>query len=355
VLLSALRRGLSRPLVRYLIRRVLFVIPQLIGITLVTFLLIRALPGDPARLLAGPLASDAGVEHIRVRMGLDQPLPIQYVRYVSGVIQGDLGDSWYTGRPVRDDLVDRIPATLELISLALILAIVIMIPLGVVTALQSKRGKGGFLDRGVFGYGLLAGAVPDFWLALVLIFVFFHILGWAPAPIGRIGLEEVPPDRITGLYTIDSIITGNRDTLFSATRHLALPVLTLFLVYGGAILRMTRATVSEILDNQMIAAGRLFGLSDFTLARYALRNALPPVVTITGVVYGFLLGGAVLVESIFAWGGMGQYAVQAVTQSDYAAIQGFVLVASTFSLLVYLVIDLLYIAIDPRIRLRDGS
>jgi ABC-type dipeptide/oligopeptide/nickel transport system permease component len=330
----------------YVLRRLLLLIPQVLGVTTVVFLLIRLLPGDPAYLIAGSLATKDVIESIREQLGLNRPLWEQYIIYLGNVARGDLGKSWLTSSQVSTDILQRFPATLELITLALILAFFIALPLGMMTALK----PGGIVDRIATVYGMLAGSMPDFWWALVLIFVLFGNLQIVPAPIGRIDMALASPPQVTGLYTADSILAGDWDAFRSSLAHLALPAFTLAFVYAGPILKMTRSTISQVLLSSFIMYARASGLPGSAVTRYAVRNALLPVITMTGITYGYLIGGAVLIEQIFAWGGLGQYAVQAITSSDYMAVSGVVLATTVFSLLIYLVVDLLYLAVDPRIR-----
>ena len=329
----------------YVLRRCLALIPQLLAISIVTFVLASLLPGDPVNLILGPMATPEARATLRAKMHLDQPFPTQYYYYLRDLLHGDLGRSWNTSNTVLDDLISRVPATLELITYSLLLALIVGVSIGVITSFR----PGGWVDRVTRLYGLLAGALPDFWLGLLLIFFFYYKIPIFPAPLGRLDPFLDPPRQITGMYTIDSLLTGNWECFKSAAAHLALPVITLAFASAGAIMRMTRSTMMSILDGDFIRHGRMSGLPESTLVRYALRNSLPPVVTLVAIIYGFLLGGAVLVENIFGWGGLGQYAVRALVVSDYAALQGFVLVAATFTLLLYLVVDLLYFAIDPRI------
>lgn len=329
----------------YILRRILTLIPQMLAISFVTFMLVRLLPGNPAYQLLGPLATEDSVAAMSKRMGLDRPLLEQYWYYLVSVLQGDLGTSWYTSRPVSSDLLERFPATFELISISLLLGLVIGILAGLITAFRNR----GLADRITRVYGLMAGAFPDFWIGLVLIFVFYYKLHWFPAPLGRIGIEADPPTTITGMYTIDSILTLNWLALKSSLYHLALPVFALAFGVAAPIMKMTRSTMNTVLGSDFIHYAQASGVSRWVVARYALRNTLSPIITIVAVLYGYLLGGAVLIESIFAWNGIGQYAVQAVINSDYAALQGFVLVAAAFTLVVYLIVDLLYMAVDPRI------
>jgi ABC-type dipeptide/oligopeptide/nickel transport system permease component len=330
----------------YVLRRLLLLIPQVLGVTTLVFILVRLLPGDPAYLIAGSLATQDVINSVREQLGLNRPIWEQYLIYVGNVLRGDFGRSWLTSSQVSQDILQRFPATLELITLALILAFCIALPLGMMTALK----PGGIADRIASVYGMLAGAMPDFWWALVLVFVLFGKLQVVPAPIGRIDIAISPPPQVTGLYTIDSILAANWEALQSSLAHLALPAFTLAFVYAGPILKMTRATMSQVLLSNFIMYARASGLPSSTVTRYALRNALLPVITMTGITYGYLIGGAVLIEQIFAWGGLGQYAVQAITSSDYLAVSGVVLATTIFSLLIYLTVDLLYLAVDPRIR-----
>ena len=330
----------------YVFRRLILLIPQVLGVTTVVFILVRLLPGDPAYLIAGSLATQDVINSIREHLGLNRPIWEQYLIYLGNVARGDLGRSWLTSSQVLEDVLRRLPATLELITLALILAFCIALPLGMMTALRPR----GVADRVASGYGMLAGAMPDFWWALVLVFVLFGKFQIVPAPIGRIDIALSPPPHVTGMYVVDSLLDGDWRRLQSSVAHLMLPAFTLAFVYAGPILKMTRATMSQALLGNFIMYARASGLPRSVVTRYALRNALLPVITMTGITYGYLIGGAVLIEQIFAWGGLGQYAVQAITSSDYMAVSGVVLATTVFSLLVYLAMDLLYLAVDPRIR-----
>jgi ABC-type dipeptide/oligopeptide/nickel transport system permease component len=331
---------------KYTLRRLVFLIPQLFAVSLIVFFLVRLLPGDPAYLIAGQFATQERVDEVRRDLGLDRPIPEQYITYVLHVLHGDFGRSWRTSQNVVDDIATRFPATLELILSAGVLSVLLGVPIGVYTAVK-RRGVG---DKVLFVYGMLSGSIPDFWLGLILIFVFFSLLGWLPGPIGRLDpIVETPPT-ITGMYTIDALIAGQWDIFVSALRHLILPVATLVLVYMTLIIKNTRSTVEEMLQSDFVEHARALGLPRSKQLRYALHNALPPVVTVVGIVFWFLLGGAVLVETVFAWGGLGQYGVEAVVYSDYAPLQAFVLLAAVFTLIVFLLVDLAYFLIDPRIK-----
>jgi ABC-type dipeptide/oligopeptide/nickel transport system permease component len=331
---------------KYAAQRLIFLVPQLFIVSVIVFFLVRLLPGDPSYLLAGPFATVERVEEVRRRLGLDQPLHLQYLKYLQSVIRGEFGTSWITSQPVLTDIRQRLPATMELVLLAVFFSAVIGIPLGVFTAIRKR----GVADMTVFAYGMLAGALPDFWFALIIIFLFFYKLGWFPGPIGRLDLMVSQPHHITGMYAVDALMTGNWPAFTSALLHLVLPVTTLVAVYMPLVMKNARSTMEEMLSSDFVTYARAVGLSRFTQLRYALRNAMPPVLTVIGIMFWFLLGGAVLVETVFAWGGLGQYAVQAVVNSDYAPLQAFVLLAAVSTIVVFLLVDLAYFLLDPRIK-----
>ena len=228
-------------LLAYVGRRLLFIAPQLLGIVLVSFLLVKTIPGDPAVLMLGPTATPEAIASLRGKMGLDEPVFVQFWIYLTNLLRGDLGTSWQTTQPVLDDLLLRFPATLELVTLGLLVAIAIGLPLGLASGFNAK----GMLAKIADFYGLLAGALPDFWLALVLVYLFYTVLGVAPAPLGRIDLIVIPPPPVTGMYTIDALLAGDMDAFKSAAAHLILPVLTLGIINAGPILKMTQSTVDS--------------------------------------------------------------------------------------------------------------
>jgi peptide/nickel transport system permease protein len=326
-------------------KRLLFTIPQLLAVSVIVFFLIRLLPGDPSYMLAGPYASPQRVQEVRRSLGLDQPIITQYVRYIGRLSKGDFGTSWRTSQPVLTDIRERLPATLELVVGAVLFSVVIGIPLGVAVA----TSRGGVLERLVLFYGMLAGSLPDFWIGLLLILIFFYFLGWAPAPVGQLDFAVSSPEHITGAYVVDALLTGNGPAFWSACGQLLLPLTTLILVYMPLVLKTARSAMEEMLYSGFVLQARASGLSRWVQMGYALRNALPPVITVIGIEFWFLLGGAVLVETIFAWGGLGQYAVESVINSDYAPLQAVVLVTAVFTTMVFLVVDILYYLLDPRI------
>jgi len=333
-------------LVKVVIIRLLVLVPQMLGVTFVTFLLIRLLPGDPALLLLGNMATPESIAALRDRLGLNLPIWSQFFVYLRNLSQGDLGTSIFTSNPVLVDLLERAPATLELITFAIIFATILGVGLAILSVIKPRT----VFDWGSRVYALAAGALPDFWVALLLIYFVYYLLRLAPAPFGRIDAFLTAPPFVTGFYTIDSLLSGNFAVFKSSIGRLFLPVLTITIVNAGALMKMTQSIFADILKSDFIHHARASGLPTKVIVRYALRNSTPPVITLIGFFMGFLIGAAVLVETIFAWGGLGQYAVQAVSNSDYPALQGFVLVASGFVLLVYLVVDIIYEIADPRIQ-----
>jgi len=331
----------------FVLRRALGVVPLLAGVSMILFGLLQAIPGGPlAVYLNNPFITGRDLALLRHQFGLDQPVYVQYVRYLRSVVRGEFGTSWITSQSVLQDMGQRLPATMELILAAMVLSVLVGIPLGVWTAVR----KTGIADRAVFAYGMLAGALPDFWFALLMIFLFFFQLGWAPGPIGQLGLMVSIPPRVTGMYAVDAFLAGDWPAFRSALAHLVLPVTTLTAIYMPLVMKNTRSTMEEMLDSEFVTYARAVGLSRAVQLRYALRNSMPSVVTIIGILFWFLLGGAVLVETVFAWGGLGQYAVQSVVNSDYAPLQAVVLVTAVFTSIVFLLVDLGYFLLDPRIK-----
>jgi peptide/nickel transport system permease protein len=331
---------------RIIISRFLVFVPQLCGVLFITFALIRLLPGDPALTLLGNLATPEAIAALRERLGLNQSILTQFALYAQNVAHGDLGTSILTSNPVTVDLWERAPATFELIFYALLSTITVGLLMAALAVLRPR----GFFDRVGQVYGLVAGAIPDFWVALLLIYVGFHCLGWAPPPFGRLDTFVNAPPRYTGFLTVDSLLVGDWQAFTSAAGRLVLPVVTLTIVNAGALMKMARTVLAANYNSEFAQHAKACGLRERTILWSALRNSLPPLITQVGFLAGFLLGGAVLVETIFSWNGVGQYAVQAVVRSDYAALQGFVLLASVFILLVYLAVDIIYELADPRIE-----
>lgn len=331
---------------RYTLMRLAVVIPVIIVMLAFTFLLTRVLPADPAVLASGPFPTPELVAQKEAELGLDRPLLAQMGTYFADLARGDLGESIQTRESVAYDLSRRVPATLLLITLGLLVGAAIAIVMAVWTA-DKERGPGAVAGR---FYGGLGSSVPDYFLGLLLILLFYVVLEVAPAPLGQSDPSAAPIDEPTGAYLIDAILAGNGSAIGSALSHLILPVMTLALAYSAIIYRVARAAIEEARRARYVDYATMMGCSPRYVWRRVLENAAPPVMTIAGVLYGLMLGGAVIVEMIFSWGGAGQYAVDAINRSDFYAIQGFVLVAAVFSVLVYLAVDLIHASLDPRVR-----
>ena len=325
-------------------------VPVLFGVIVVTFILTRALPGDPAVYFAGPAADENSIAEIRKSLGLDRSLFEQFIIYLGDLARGDLGQSLSTGQPVLNDLSKRLPASLELTFSALILSVMIAVPLGILAAMK----PGHWVDH-TCRFLVTAGvSLPTFFTGLVLIFFFYYIAGIAPSPIGRLDFVYLPPPTITGFYVLDSLLAGDLETARAAFAQLILPAITLALFTLAPIARMTRASMIQALSSEFIRTARAAGLSSRKIIfTYALRNALLPVITTLGMVFSFTLGANVLVEKVFAWPGIGSYAVEALVVSDYAAVQGFVLSMAVIFVLLNLTLDIIYTLIDPRISLES--
>ncbi len=314
------------------------------GVCVITFIISHLIPGDPARLLAGDRASDEIVQHIRQQLGLNLPLWQQFIRYVQQLLHGDLGTSIRTGRPVLDDLRAFFPATLELAFCALLIALLVGVPLGVLSAVYRNR----WLDHLVRLLALTGISTPAFWLGLGAIVLFYGKLNLLPGG-GRLDDWLDPPTRITGFYLVDALLEGNTEVFMNALQHLILPATTLAFVHLGIVARQIRSAMLEQLSEDYIRTALASGLPKFTIVvRYALPNALIPSVTVLGLALGDLLYGAVLTETVFAWPGMGAYVVSSIQALDFPAVMGFAIVVSFAYVLVNLFVDLLYLWIDPR-------
>jgi peptide/nickel transport system permease protein len=330
--------------------RLLASLPALFGVLVFTFLLMRVLPGDPAVFFSSdPNAGPEEIAQLRKAMGLDQSLPVQLAYYLRDITTGHLGRSMSTGQAVVVDLAERLPASLELTFIALVLALSLALPLGIVAALRPGSG----LDHTVRFICSLGVCAPTFVCGLLLIYIFYVVLGWAPDPTGRIGAFDAPPPGITGLLLIDYLLVGDFASWRSALAQLVLPATTMALFVLAPLARMTRASMLAALGSDFIRTARALGLSRWkVIVSYGLRNALLPVITITGVVFSTMLGANVLVEKVFAWPGVGSYALDALLSSDFAPVQGFVLLMATIFVMVNLLIDTLYGVADPRVSIR---
>jgi len=329
-------------------KRLLGTVPSLMGVIVLTFFISHALPGDPAAFFAGPAANAASIANIRTTLGLDRPLPEQFLRYVNELVHGNLGHSLTTGQPVLTDLVERLPASLELSAFALLFAVGLALPLGVWAATRVN----GPVDHACRALVTVSAAFPTFFVGLLLVYIFYFLLGWAPQPLGR--LNEIafsPPPHITGAYTVDALIAGDWVVFRATLSELALPAISLCLFALAPIARITRAAMLEALSSDFVRTARASGLPvGKILITYAFRNVLLPISSVLGMVFSFLLGSNVLIEQVFGWQGVGAYAVSAVIASDYAAVQGFVLMMAMLYVLLNLAVDIFATVVDPRVR-----
>lgn len=334
--------------VRYVGRRVLVTATLLLGVTVMTFLLVQLVPGDAAsaNLSESALANPEIVAAYRAKWGLDEPLHVQYWVYLTNVFQGDLGISQQTSRPVLGDLLTYVPATVEIALPAMVLSLVIGTAVGLYAAVRHGRTGDQVVRLGT----LLGLSTPPFWLSLVVLYVFFYLLGLAPSG-GRLSTYHSPPPRVTGMFSVDAALAGQWDVAWDAIQHLALPVLVLTFLTVAILTRFVRSAMLEVLDQDYVRAARAKGLPTRTvLVRHVLRAGLVPVITVSGLAFASLLSGTVLVEQIFNWPGVGQYAFRAASGLDLPAILGVSLFVALVYTLINLVVDLLYGIIDPRIR-----
>jgi dipeptide transport system permease protein len=330
----------------FLLRRLGLLVPTFLGVTAIAFALIHLIPGDPLELLAGERGIDPE-RHARMlhELGFDQPLWRQYLDYIGAVVQGNLGTSLITRQPVLDEFMTLFPATLELSLAAMLFAVLLGLPAGILAAV--KRGT--VLDHTVMGVSLTGYSMPIFWWALLLILLFSVQLGWTPVS-GRIAVEfYIEP--VTGLLLIDTLLAGDYEAFRSAVRHLILPAIVLGTIPLAVIARMTRSALLEVIREDYIRVARAKGLSPLrVIGVHALRNALIPVVTVIGLQVGTLLAGAILTETLFAWPGIGKWLIDSINRRDYPAVQGGILLVASVVMLVNLLVDLLYGLINPRIR-----
>ncbi len=328
-------------------RRLVLLIPTLVVVSSITFVVSRLLPGDPAVYFAGAAKDPKVIAAISRNMGLDKPIPVQYVIYHRDLLKGDFGFAWHTGNPVASDLSMRYAATMELASVSLLFGIVLGMPLGMLAALKANR----FADHVVRVGSLLGLSVPEYVIGLLLIYTFYFRFPLFPAQLGRVHIFLSPPQQITGLYILDSLLTGNWTILASSIVSIFLPALSLALILMAPVARFTRSAMLDVLQSEHILAARSYGLSNRTIYfRLALKVASFRVTTVIGLIFGYLLSGVVLVENVFAWPGLGRYAVESIGFGDYAAVQGVVLITTLSYIIVNLVIDIALAVLDPRIK-----
>jgi ABC-type dipeptide/oligopeptide/nickel transport system permease component len=324
---------------RFIFRRLLLILPLLLGVVLLTFVLVRIGGEEPVALIAGPTASVEELAIVRAELGLDRPLPVQFAFYLAKVARFDFGQSWVSNKPVLSELLERVPATLELLFLGLVLGGLVGIPAGLWSAFKPD----GAMDQVTRSASLLGFSIPTYWLGIMMLFVFFYLLDWAPAGMGRISLMVTPPPTVVGSYLIDSLLAGDGEAAYSAAAQLVLPVLCVAIVAAAPI---------EVLGSDYVRYAWASGLPPRDVRRIVLRNSLTPLITFTGTEITGLIGTTSLIEYVFAWGGVGQYGLNAIIAGDFAVIQGYVMLLALFSCLVFLVVDVAVAIIEPRAMMR---
>ncbi|MEY4975533.1 MAG: hypothetical protein RIQ97_728 [Pseudomonadota bacterium] len=334
-------------MLRFLLRRLLLTVPVLLGLTVLVFVIARLLPGDPVALAAGPNASPAEIAQYGREFGLDKPLWTQYTTYLGGLLQGDFGVSIFTRRPVMEDLRAYLPATLELVLAAMVLAVLVGVPMGLWAAVRRDRWP----DYATRVLALGAISMPRFFLGLLLQLGLAMALGWLPLG-GRFPITEDLPVRLTGFLTIDALAAADLHAFWVACQHLFMPALAMSLSPLATIMRMMRASTLEVLQQDFVLTERALGLSQrLIVTKYVARNAFSATLTVIGLYFGWLLGGTVLVETVFDWPGLGLYATKAVVTQDFMPIIGVTLVIGTLFVAVNLIVDLLYGWLNPKVRL----
>ncbi len=329
----------------YIAKRMFHLALILLGVSVLVFLMLRMIPGDPARLLLGEFATEEDLTRLRGQMGLDRSYPVQYGIYLGGLLQGDLGNSLRNGAAVTEEIAPRLMATLELAVAAMLIASLAGIAAGVLSSVKQYSAW----DYGSMVMALVGVSMPIFWLGLMLMYVLAVLYPVMPM-MGRIGMGS-EPDVVTGLMLVDTLIAGEFGDFIDALHHLVLPAVTLATVPMAIVARITRSAMLEVLNKDYVRTARAKGMSEAVVVlRHALRNAFLPIVTVLGLNLGLLLGGAVLTETIFSWPGLGRYVVDSLMARDYAAVQGCILVFAALMAVINLVVDLVYVLLDPRIR-----
>jgi peptide/nickel transport system permease protein len=329
---------------RFIARRLLLIVPLLLFIAFLNFMLVRISGQDPTALLAGPTASANEIAAVRAELGLDRPLHEQFLVYMGNLFTGNFGQSWVNKRSVLNDILIRLPVTLELLLWGVGLGALIGVPVGFAAA----RKHDGRFDQIARFLSLLGFSTPTYWLGLVMILVFFYYLGWAPPALGRISLLVTPPATITGSYLIDGLITMNWNVVQSAAAQLVLPVVAMAIVAAAPIIKQARAIALDVQGSEFVRSAEAAGLKQAIIRRMVARNSATPVITFVGTELTALVGTASVIEYIFSWGGLGQWGLHAIIQADFMVVQGYVLTLALFSVIVFLAIDIFVFLIEPR-------
>lgn len=331
---------------QFVLKRILHLVLVFLGVSIVTFCISHVIPGDPARMLVGPHATPETLAAARASLGLDQPIHIQYLNYMTGLFHGDMGQSIRTQLPVSEELAKYFPATLELTLVAMLIAVVFGIFLGVASAVHRDT----WIDHVSRVVSLIGVSMPLFWSGVIALILFYKVFPIFPAS-GRLDAFLAPPAQVTGLYIIDGLLAGNMDVVLSALHHLLLPSICLAYVQLAIIARQVRSSMIDVLEQDYIRTAKACGIPRRTIIyKYALKNALIPTVTLTGLTVGELLGGAVITETIFAWPGMGKYVMDSISFLDFPAIMGFTMVISFGYVLINTLVDIAYCVLNPQVR-----
>jgi peptide/nickel transport system permease protein len=317
----------------------------LFGVSIVVFFMVHAIPGDPAQIMLGQQATQEQVQRVRENLGLDKPILVQYGLFLKDAVRGDLGDSIVTGRPVTTELLVRLPATFELTAFAMLIAVLVGVPVGVISAVKQYS----LLDKTTSVLALTGISMPIFWLAMILVVIFGVNLELLPFP-GRLD-PTTAITSITGLVLVDSLLTLNFAGFWDGLLHLIMPALALGTIPMAVIMRMTRSSMLEVMNEDYVRTARAKGVVPWRVVfKHALRNAMLPTITVIGLQTGLLMGGAIITETIFSWPGIGLYVYNSISSRDYASIQGVVLYAALLFVLINLLVDILYAILDPRVR-----
>lgn len=336
----------------FILRRLLIMIPQLLGVVIITFFLVRVIPGNPAIQQLGANATGSSVEKLTEELGLNKPILVQFTDFVAGALTGDFGKSWRTGRNVVDEIANRLPTSIEIILLAFSVTVLVGVLGGIFLARSSvkKSGKANSVARSATHvYALVAAAIPEFWLGVVLLLIFYHALGVAPAPIGLLS-PATSLDQVTGMVLVDSLIAGNFAAFWDGLSHLVLPVATLAIVAIAPLMRMTASEMRIGLTSEYSRYSRAVGLREGRVVRNALRSSCGPIIMLASVQAANMIGGVVVVEKTFAIGGFGQWGISSVLGSDYPSVVAFVTVGGVLVFAIYLLADVFHAAIDSRVR-----
>jgi len=330
---------------RFIYRRIATAFLAIVAVLIATFLLVRLTP-DPVATLAGPDATAEQLQMVEKQIGLDKSVPEQFLAYARNILTGDFGRSWISGRPVLQEIAEKAPSTIELLLWGVAIGTIV----GVTIGLHAAYARDGWFDQFTRLLSLVGFSVPTYFLGLIALLVFFYFLEWAPPGMGRLSPLYTPPDHVTGSYIIDGFLAGNFDIALSAASQLVLPVLCIAIICAAPTIKQTRALALEVLEGDYVRYGKALGMSPRMIRGMVLRNCLAPIVTFVGIELVSLMGTTAIIEYVFSWGGLGQYGLSAIMKGDFNAVQGYVLVLACFCALIFIVVDLVVLLIEPRGR-----